>query len=59
LALAGAKQAAEKSLEEGEFDYWLLQGLKPDVDLIGFCGMAEVMPCYKAFENRRPGEIDG
>jgi hypothetical protein len=26
------------------------QGLKPDVDLIGFIGMTEVMPCYKALE---------
>jgi len=25
-----------------------LQGLKPDVDLIGFIGTTEVMPCYKA-----------
>jgi hypothetical protein len=40
-----------------EFDYWLLQGLKPDVDLIGFCGMTEVMPCYKASRNRAMGEF--
>jgi len=28
-----------------------LQGLKPDVDLIGLLGMTEVMPCYKALRN--------
>jgi hypothetical protein len=27
-----------------------LQGLKPNVDLIGFIGTTEVMPCYKASE---------
>jgi hypothetical protein len=34
-----------------------LQGLKPDVDLIGFIGMTKVMPCYKAFEIGWPGEF--
>jgi hypothetical protein len=29
----------------------VLQGLKPGVDLIGFIGTTEVVPCYKAFEN--------
>jgi hypothetical protein len=27
-----------------------LQGLKPDVDLIGFIGTTKVMPCYRALE---------
>jgi len=27
-----------------------LQGLKPDIDLIGLIGTTEVMPCYKASE---------
>ena len=26
------------------FGYRVLQGLKPKVDLVGFCGMTEVMP---------------
>lgn len=46
-----AKQAAEKGLDEGEFEYWPLLGLKPDVDLIGFMGLTEVMPFYKASRN--------
>jgi hypothetical protein len=25
-----------------------LQGLKPNIDLIGLVGTTEVMPCYKA-----------
>jgi hypothetical protein len=25
-----------------------LQGLKPNIDLIGFIGTTKVMPCYKA-----------
>jgi hypothetical protein len=47
---AWASQAAEKGLRWRDFRYRLLQGLKPDVDLIGFIGMTEVMPCYKALE---------
>jgi len=31
-------------------EHWLLQGLKPDADLIGFIGTTEVMPFYKALE---------
>jgi hypothetical protein len=27
-----------------------LAGLKPNVDLIGFIGTTEVVPCYKAIE---------
>ena len=40
-----------------EFEYWPLQGLKPDVDLVGFIGMTEVMPCYKAFEIQARNEF--
>jgi hypothetical protein len=29
-----------------------LQGLKPGVDLMGFIGTTEVVPCYKACRNR-------
>jgi hypothetical protein len=32
---------------------WPLQGLKPDVDLIGLIGPTEVVPFYKAFQIRR------
>jgi hypothetical protein len=52
-----AKQAAEKGLGRGKFQYWLLQGLKPSIDLIGLIGMTKVMPCYKAFESGWPGEF--
>jgi hypothetical protein len=31
-----------------EIEPRVLQGLKPEIDLIGFIGMTEVMPCYKA-----------
>jgi hypothetical protein len=27
------------------------QAVKPDVDLMGFIGLTEVMPFYEAFEN--------
>jgi hypothetical protein len=36
--LPGAKGAAEKGLGRGKFQYWLLQGLKPNVDLMGVIG---------------------
>jgi len=49
-ALRRAKQVAEKGLGCREFEYWHLQGLKPDIDLIGLIGMTKVMPCYKALE---------
>jgi len=41
---SGAKQAAEKGLFEGGFRGRALQGLNPDVDLIGFIGTAEAVP---------------
>jgi hypothetical protein len=31
-----------------------LQGLKPGIDLIGFIGTTEVVPCYKALEIDSP-----
>ena len=34
----GIKQAAEKGPSESEIRPWILQGLKPDIDLIGFIG---------------------
>jgi hypothetical protein len=34
--------------EGAEYQSQLLQGLKPDIDSIGFVGTTEVMPCYKA-----------
>jgi hypothetical protein len=53
----GAKQAAEKGRAKGEFQYRLLQGLKPNVDMIGFIGTTEVVPCYKASRNRASSEF--
>jgi hypothetical protein len=34
----------EKGLGRKGFDHWLLQGLKPEVDLMGFIGTTEVVP---------------
>jgi len=34
-----------------------MQGLKPDIDLIGFIGTTEVMPCYRASEGGFPSEF--
>jgi len=39
------------------FGEWLAQGLKPDFDLIGFCGTTKVMPCYKAPRSRAMGQF--
>jgi len=33
-----------------------LQGLKPDVNLVGVIGTTEVVPFYNAFENCRTNE---
>jgi len=55
--VAGAEQAAEKLLLWRVRRYQPLQGLKPNVDFIGFIGTTEVMPCYKAFENRLSDEF--
>jgi len=52
--VAGAEQAAEKLLLWRVRRYQPLQGLKPNVD---FIGTTEVMPCYKAFENRLSDEF--
>ena len=35
---------------ESEIQPTVLQGLKPNIDLIGFIGTTKVMPCYKALE---------
>jgi hypothetical protein len=45
-----ALQAAEKGPVWRKCPYELLQGLKPNVDLMGFIGTTKVMPRYKAFE---------
>jgi hypothetical protein len=37
-AFAGAKEAAEKGLFESKCRLKVLQGLKPNIDLIGFIG---------------------
>jgi hypothetical protein len=47
-ALAGAEQAAEKGALEGEIRPEDLQGLKPEVDLMGFIGLTEVMPLLQS-----------
>jgi len=47
---SGAKQAAEKGVVESEALSEVWQGLKPNVDLIGFVGPTKVVPFYKAFE---------
>ena len=47
-AVHGPEQAAEKGHGRKEFRYLLLQGLKPNVNSIGFVGTTKVMPCYKA-----------
>ena len=39
-----ALEAAEKGLGRGKFQYLLLQGLKPNVDLMGVIGTTEVVP---------------
>jgi len=39
-----AKQAAEKGPVWRKCPYELLQGLKPNVDLMGFIGTTKVMP---------------
>ena len=41
---AGPKVAAEKGVVESETRRLVLQGLKPDVDLIGLIGTTEVVP---------------
>jgi len=48
-----AKEPAEKGAFESKIQPRVLQGLKPDIDLIGFIGLTEVMPFYKAFQIRR------
>jgi len=44
-----AEKAAEKGRIDGEIEVRTPQGLKPDVDSIGFGGTTKVVPCYKAF----------
>ena len=51
------EEAAEKGLRREEFDSWHLQGLKPDVHLMGFIGLTKVMPFYKAMGNWRCNEF--
>ena len=52
-----AKQAEEKDLPGVDCRSEFLQGLKPNIDLIGFIGMTKVMPCYKAIEIQWPSEF--
>jgi hypothetical protein len=49
---AGAEQAAEKGPFEGEIRPRVLQGLKPDIDSIGFIGTTEVVPFQNQALNR-------
>ena len=49
---SGAKEAAEKGLFEGEILPRVLQGLKPNIDLIGFIGLTEVMPLLQSLRER-------
>jgi hypothetical protein len=51
-AFAGAEQAAEKGPFEGEIRPRVLQGLKPDIDSIGFIGTTEVVPFQNQALNR-------
>ena len=47
-ATARAKQAAEKGLGGANWRSKLLQGLKPNVDSIGFIGPAEAVPLLQS-----------
>jgi hypothetical protein len=40
----------EKGSDWGVLRIQLLQGLKPDIDVVAFIGPTEVRPCYKALE---------
>jgi len=53
MRAAGAKQVAEKGLGLGEFQYRLLQGLKPNVDLMGFSGPAKAVPLLQSMSEMR------
>ncbi len=48
---SGAKRSAERGSNSELIQWQHLQGLKPDINLIGFIGPTEVVPCYKAFES--------
>jgi hypothetical protein len=50
LVLSAVNQVAEKLLFGRVRRYWHLQGLKPNVDLIGFIGPTEVVPFYKTLK---------
>jgi probable rRNA maturation factor len=50
VANVRAKQAAEKLSFGRVRRYWHLQGLKPNIDLVGFIGPTEVVPFYKTFK---------
>jgi hypothetical protein len=45
---SGAKEVAEKGLRWRTCGYELLQGLKPDADLIGFIGPAKAVPLLQS-----------
>jgi len=44
----GAEQAAEEGRRRRICRYELLQGLKPDIDLIGFIGPAKAVPLLQS-----------
>ncbi|MGA2050030.1 MAG: hypothetical protein ABSG96_20205 [Terracidiphilus sp.] len=51
IALIGTTEQVAEKLSFGRVRrYWHLQGLKPNIDLIGFIGPTEVVPFYKTFK---------
>ena len=51
--LSGAKTGCGKRAGLGEFQYRLLQGLKPNVDLMGFSGPAKAVPLLQSMSEMR------
>jgi hypothetical protein len=49
--IGSAKQLGEEGSILERDRHQPLQGLKPDVDFIGFIGTTEVVPCYKTYKN--------
>jgi hypothetical protein len=48
----GLNRLRKKAVDEREFEYWHLQGLKPDVDLMGFIGLTKSHALLQS-----PGEL--
>ncbi|MGA2850164.1 MAG: hypothetical protein ABSE46_14300 [Terracidiphilus sp.] len=51
VSFGTAEQFGEKSSILERDRHQPLQGLKPDIDFIGFIGTTEVVPCYKTSRN--------